>query len=162
MSFNPQDSWALSLHFEEVFKSILTKVEFTDLDTLFNKTSLNSGDLTGKFCFYVGGLYGNRPDLPINENTECCHLYFHRRKFFIEWTVDPRYMKSSSSIDRLANRTEYIVYGRIRSVGKKEWKGKNYIHYDVRPYLFGLPTKTKSRIPLIHYIDNYDEFDDYE
>ncbi len=59
LSFGPQGSWALSLHFEEVFKNILTKKEFVDLDGLLNKKSLQNDDLVGKFCFYVGGLYGN-------------------------------------------------------------------------------------------------------
>ena len=124
MCFDPLDNATLSLHFEEAFIKILAKIEFTDLDLLLNKTSLKNDNLVGKFCFYVGGLYGNRPILPIDEKTQCCHLYFHRGKFFSEWIVDPKYLRSSSSIDRLANRTEYIVYGRIRSIGEKEWKGK--------------------------------------
>lgn len=124
-----------------------------------NKKSLQNDDLVGKFCFYVGGLYGNRPKMPINEHTECCHLYFHRKSFFVEWTVDPKYMKSSSSIDRLANRTEYLIYGRIRSVDTKEWKGKNYIYFNIRPYIFGLPNVTKLRRPAIHYKDKYSDFE---
>lgn len=158
MSFGPQSSWALSLHFEEVFKTILTKINFDDLDSLLNKKSLSNNDLIGKFCFYVGGLYGNRPQMPINEQTKSCHLYFHRKSFFVEWIIDPKYMKSSSSIDRLANRTEYLIYGRIRSVDIKDWKGKDYVYFNIRPYLFGLPTLTKSRRPAIHY-DKYKDFE---
>ncbi len=158
MSFGPQGSWALGLHFEAVFKSVLTKIKFIDLDSLLNKKSLSEG-LVGEFCFYVGGLYGNSPKKPIDENTECCHLYFHRKSFFVEWVVDPKYLKSSSSIERLSNRTEYLIYGRIRSIDTKEWKGKDYIYYNIRPYLFGLPIKSKSRKPAIHYIEKYSDFE---
>jgi len=159
ISFGPNGSWELSLHFEEVFQQIIEKVEFFDLDTFLNKKSLQTEDLIGKFCFYVGGLYGNSPQRPITEDSECTHLYFHRKNFFVEWVVDPRYMKSSSSIDRLSNRTEYLIYGRIRSIGTKEWNGKEYIYFNIRPYLFGLPTKTKSRRPAIHYLEKYSDYD---
>lgn len=157
--FGPNGSWELSLHFEEVFKEILTKVEFIDLDTVINKKAIQSENLIGKFCFYVGGLYGNRPERPITFDTECTHLYFHRKSFFIEWIVDPQYMKSSSSITRLSDRTEYLIYGRIRSIGTKTWKDKEYIHFSIRPYLFGLPTTTKSRKPAIHFIEKYKDYD---
>jgi hypothetical protein len=157
--FGLNGSWELSLHFEEVFKEILTKVEFIDLDSLLNKKAIQSENLIGKFCFYVGGLYGNRPERPITVDTECTHLYFHRKSYFVEWIVAPQYMKSSSSITRLSDRTEYLIYGRIRSIGKKTWKDKEYIHFSIRPYLFGLPTMTKTRKPAIHFTEKYKDYD---
>jgi len=157
--FGPNGSWELSLHYEEVFKEILSRVEFIDLDNLINKKAVQSENLNGKFCFYVGGLYGKEPERPITFDTKCTHLYFHRRSFFIEWIVDPQYMKSSSSIMRLSERTQYLIYGRIRNIGTKTWNDKEYIHFSIRPYLFGLPTKTKNRKPAIHFIEKYKDYD---
>ncbi|SDH66740.1 HNH endonuclease signature motif containing protein [Chitinophaga filiformis] len=158
-SHGPVGSWMLRAHFLDAFKQLLNKISFVDLDGLMNRKSLYSNILIGSYCFYVGGLYSKAISIPITEQTPITHLYFHRKDFFIEWLVDPKWLVSTSAIARFGEKKEYLIYGRIRGIGKKSWKGKDYIHYDIRPYLFGLPTKTKSRRPPIHYIDKWNGFD---
>lgn len=158
--FGPAGSYALSMHYEEAFKKLLSQIDFIDLDTVLNKTSLKRNDLKNRFCFYDGGVYSKKPDLPVSEQTDLTHLYFHRAQFFVEWLVDPHYMVSTSSIGRLGSKGEYLIYGRIRNIGEKDWKGKTYIHLDIRPYIFGSPVKTKDRKPIIHYIEKYRDYNE--
>jgi len=63
--FGPNGSWELKLHFIEILKKILKKVEFVDLDKLLKKRKIKEG-IVGLFCYYVGGVYGKKTDYPIN------------------------------------------------------------------------------------------------
>lgn len=71
-------------------------------------------------------------------------------------------MTSNTSLHRLADHMQYQIYGIIRGVHEFQHKEKNYIRLDIRPYLFGMPSKTKMRVPAIHFIKKYDnnDFDD--
>lgn len=148
--FGPLGATELSLYFFELVKLIMNMVNFEDLDILLNKTELRKG-LIGKYCYYVGGLYGKNPKFPIKETTPNTHVYLRRNGFFVEWNVDPHYMTSNSAATRLGERTVYIVYGRIRNVGEKVLKGKKHTHIDIRPFAFGMPISRKDRTPLVHY-----------
>jgi len=154
--FGPSGSWGLGEHYKDIFKQILNRQTFADLDSLLNRQKITSTEIIGQFCFYVGGLYGNSPENPITARSPLTHLYFHRKKYFVEWLVDPKYIVSVTAEARISSRPEYLVYGRILSIGKKDWKGKEYVHIDIRPYLFGIPNATKSRKPAIHYKDKFD------
>lgn len=150
----------VKFHFYEIFKKTLSSLQFKNLDDLLNFKSLKSSDIIGTYCFYVGGLYGTRPETPINESSPMTHLYFKRKKLFIEWIIDPKYITSSSSISRFGTRTTYLVYGKIRDVKEIEIDGKKYLHIDIRPYVAGIPTKTVNRIPQVYW-EKYtqDDFD---
>lgn len=158
--FHFGEAFSIKYHYFELFKSIMTRLNFVDLDTLLNKKSIKT-NLIGTCCFYVGGLYGNRPKLPITESTEMCHLYFRKKYFFAEWKIDPKYVTSITALDRLANHSVYLIYGVIRNVGEKEIKGKKFVHFDIRPFIAGTPKVQKDRTPLIKYIKDseYDEYD---
>ena len=141
-------SWYLRAHYFELFKSCLAKLDFVDLDGLLNKRTIKAG-VIGRYCYYVGGLYGKRPQFPITEEAEPTHLYFRRRSFFVEWLLDPRLLTSSTAATRLSDRTVYIVYGVIRSTDEKDINGKEFMKLDIRPYVFGLPTERKDRLPYL-------------
>jgi len=147
-------------HFFDIFKTILPHLDFKNLDDLLNIKSLKSDTIIGTYCFYVGGLYGKRPELPITEETPTTHLYFKRKKLFVEWIVDAKYIVSNSAIVRFGTRTTYLIYGKIRDIKETEINGKKYLHIDIRPYVAGIPTKTVNRIPQIYW-ENYsdDDFD---
>lgn len=160
--FNLGEGFAIKYHYFELFKSLLSQLNFIDLETLLNKTSLKT-NLIGKCCFYVGGLYGNAPKLPITESTEMCHLYFRKKYFYVEWKIDPKFVTSSTALDRLSHHSVYIIYGIIRNVGEKEIKGKKFIHIDIRPLITGIPKIQKNRTPIIKYIKESEYIDeDYE
>ena len=160
--FHFGEAFSIKYHYFELFKSIMTRLNFVDLDTLLNKKSIKT-NLIGTCCFYVGGLYGNRPKLPITESTEMCHLYFRKKYFFAEWKIDPKYVTSITALDRLANHSVYLIYGVIRNVGEKEIKGKKFVHFDIRPFIAGTPKVQKDRTPVIKYIKEVEYSDeDYE
>jgi hypothetical protein len=158
MSFGPGGAWHLSSHFIDSFKQVLVQQNFQDLDELLRKSKIKEG-IVGETCYYVGGLYGKMPQLPVTAKTPPTHLYFHRRDFWVEWKVDPRYMTSSTALHRLADHREYLIYGRILNVGIKDHKEKKYVHIDIRPYLFGTPNKSKMRRPAIAFMNQFDDFD---
>jgi hypothetical protein len=112
-------------------------------------------------CLYIGGLYGKRPNRPITVDSEPTHLYLRRKPFFIEWLIDPQYLTSTTSISRLSNRTVYFIYGKIRNVGIKEWKGERFIHFNIRPYIFGIPNNHLNRTPDVYYMKNQNEYDEF-
>lgn len=158
MNFAPGGAWHLSNHFGDAFKQVLLRQKFEDLDDLLKKSKIKEG-IVDKTCYYVGGLYGKMPQFPITDETPPTHLYFHRRDFWVEWKVDPKFMTSSTALHRLADHREYLIYGRILNVGIKEHKEKKYVHIDIRPYLFGTPNKSKMRRPAIAFSDQFDDFD---
>ena len=157
--WGPAGAWALSLHYTEVFKDILKRIDFKDLDSLLTVKKINSISAEEQFCFYVGGLYGNNPGRP-STKSDAAHLYFHRRKFYIEWTFDTKFMVSNSSFHRLSSRTEYLIYGKIRTIEKREINAKEYTYINIRPYLFGMAKKTKTRRPWVHYRDMATDYEE--
>lgn len=154
-------SWDLRLHYFDLFCQCMQKLDFVDLDDLLNKRSLKNGNLLGRYCFYVGGLYGKSPDSGGVSSNGMTHLYLRRKPFFVEWKVDPTYLVSSTARMRMSDRTIYIVYGRIRNIGEIERNGTKFIHIDIRPYSFGIPNVKKNRTPIVRYIKNEDDYDNY-
>lgn len=142
--------------FQEVVK--VTGVE--DLDSLLNRTAVAEGNLVGRMCLYVGGVYGKQPQLPVTEHTPMVHMYLRRKPFFVEWIVDPHFATANTSLIRLGGRNIHFIYGAIRSVGVKVYKGEKFIHYDIRPYVLGMPNYHIDRCPVINnpYGIDLDEF----
>lgn len=141
-------------HFFEIFKQMIPLLDFLNLDDLLNIKSLKSPKIIGTYCFYVGGLYGKRPEIPITEHSPTTHLYFKRKRLFVEWIIDPKFITSSSAITRFGTRTTYLVYGKIRDVKEVELNETKYLQIDVRPYVAGIPTKTVNRVPQVYW-ENY-------
>ncbi|MCJ7601650.1 MAG: HNH endonuclease [Desulfobulbaceae bacterium] len=153
-------SFYVKHHYMEIFKEILNRVNFYNLDDLLNIKSVKTNSLVGTYCYYIGGIYGKSPKIPITDETPTVSLWFKRRCFYVEWIIDPRFMASMTSIMRLSQHTVYLVYGKIRNISERTYKGKDYIHFDVRPYVLSLPEKTIDRRPPIHWIKKYEDFED--
>jgi len=154
--FAPYGSTLLRFHYFEVFQKILKYLDFKDLDSLLNKTSIKKG-IIGEYCFYVGGLYSSRLPSEIKEDTEFIKFHLRKKKFIVEWLVDPKYFCSSSAKCRTFQRNTYMIYGKIRNVYIQEIEGINKIIIDIRPYCFGLPELQKHRTPWIAFKDQVDE-----
>ena len=153
-------STELTLHYYELLLECFRDVEVHDLDTLLNKKQLKNG-LIGKFCYYVGGVYGRMHKGEIDENTKPTLIHFRRKPFFIEWKVDPKYITSATAKGRISSRCKYLIYGKILDVYEIEKSGKEGILINIRPYAYGLPTVWKERKPFIHYVKKHEEFDKY-
>lgn len=154
--FGPYGSATLRFHYYEIFKCLLQKLEFRDLDTFLNKQSIKSG-VIGEYCYYIGGLYSDTLPDPITADSKFMRFYFKRSVFCVEWLVDPKYFVSSSAKWRTFHRSIYIIYGRIRGVDIREAEGKKLIFIDIRPYCFGLPEDRIDRTPNIAYRDMIDD-----
>ncbi|MBI5675851.1 MAG: HNH endonuclease [Nitrospirae bacterium] len=149
-------------HFLRVFQSLLHRLNFVNLDDLLNKGSLSRPDFIGTFCFYIGGLIGKGITWPYTPGNLMSRLYLRRKGFYCEWLIDPKYITSSTSSDRLSGRSVFLVYGRIKSVGKKTLNNKKHIAIDIRPYAIGTPTATINRTPNIAYIKAAEYMLDYD
>lgn len=137
----------------EAFRDILHKLKFENLDGLLNARSLQSPQILGTFCYYVGGLYGSAIPWPLTNSTPTGRLYLRRRRYRVEWPIIPTYICSSTSHSRLVGRAIHAVYGRIRNVATDvDEHGRNVVKIDVRPYVIGWPKHIKDRTPLIRYI----------
>lgn len=141
----------LKFHYYDIFKKIITHLEFKDLDLLLNKTSIKAG-VVGEYCYYVGGLYSSTLPGDINGETEFMKFHIRKKQFIVEWLVDPKYFGSSSAKWRTAQRNVYMIYGKIRNLNIDVVDGKKKIIIDIRPYCFGLPEKRIDRKPIIAYL----------
>jgi hypothetical protein len=160
--FGPWGSSMLRFHYFDIFKKILSHLDFKDLDLLLTKTAVKSG-IIGEYCYYVGGLYSSSLPNKINEGTEYMKFHFRKSPFFVEWLVDPKYFASSSAKWRTSNRNVYMIYGKIRNVDFEIKDSRKIIKIDIRPYCFGLPEKRIDRKPDIAYMKEFDEvFEDEE
>ena len=149
-------------HFLRVFQSLLPRLNFLNLDDLLNKGSLSRPDFIGTFCFYIGGLIGKGVTWPYTPGSPLSQLYLRRKGFYCEWLLDPKYITSYTSSDRLSGRSIFLVYGRIKSVGEKIINDKKHIAIDIRPYVIGTPVATINRIPTIAYIKAAEDMLDYD
>ncbi len=149
--------WAVRQHFTEVFEKLIPLLDFKNLDDLLNRRALKNPNFIGTYCYYVGGLYGRSPKLPITETSPITALFLRRKGFYVEWQVKPLFLTSSTSASRLSERAIFLICGKIRNVGKKEISGKAHIQIDVRPYIFGSPEKAPNRRPVIAYIKEQDD-----
>lgn len=151
-------SSSLRYHYYEIFQEgLLNHLQFKDLDTLLNKTSLKKG-IVGEYCYYVGGLYSERLPDPITDDSNLMRFFLNKKQFRIEWLVDARYFCSSTAKNRTYHRNVYMIFGKIRNVNIAPVNGKDKIVIDIRPYCFGMPDLQKYRTPDIAYRDKFDDF----
>jgi len=156
------NSFYIIYHYMEVFTTLLNRIHFQNLDDLLNIKQIKSNQLIGTYCFYVGGIYGKSPKMPITIESPAISMWFKRRCFYVEWIIDPKFVASTSSIVRLSEHTIYLVYGKIRNVSERNINGKDYIHFDIRPYVLAIPEKKINRLPDIHWIKKYEEYENKE
>ena len=152
----------LRFHYFEIFKKLLQRLDFKDLDKLLNKTAIKAG-IVGEYCFYVGGLYSTKLPSAINSEMNMITFFIKKKPFIVEWVVDPHYFASNSAKHRTSHRNVYTIYGKIMNVNFTNLEGKSQIVVDLRPYCFGLPFEKKNRTPDIAYQKRIDDvFDELD
>ena len=159
--FAPGGGAFLREYFFQLFKTVLQYKNLEDLDSLLNKTAVITGNLVGKMCIYIGGIYGKSPKYPITNESRPVKMYLRRKPFYVTWIIDPRLMTSSTSIFRIGGHNVHFIYGSIRSVDTVEIKGEKFIHYDIRPYIMGCPSRYYGRRPDISYLNDDINFSDF-
>lgn len=150
-------SHTLIQHYFDILLNIFERVEVHDLDYLLKKSEIKKG-IIGKFCYYVGGVYGKQYRGIINEESEYTSIHFRRKPFIVEWSVNPMFITSSTASWRIARRPIYAIYGKIVNVSEVTENGVDFIHIEIRPYVFGIALTMKNRTPIIHYIKNIDRY----
>lgn len=138
--------------YSDVFNQLLNKVKFENIDGLLKKTIVNQPGFIGKFCFYSGGVYGKQPDRPITEATPPVRLYFRRKPFLVEWSLDPRFFCTTTGLDRAGGHNLHQIYGRIRNVDVVEVDNSQFTRISVQPFLVGMPNRTFYRTPIVRLI----------
>ncbi len=84
-------------------------------------------------------------------------VYDMRRKgYYCEWLIDPRFVATHTALTRLMGHYVFIVYGRIKSIGKISIRDKQHIKIDIRPLLAGIPIQKMDRTPDIAYIRDFE------
>ncbi len=162
----PLNFWAaygskmLTFHYFELLLKCMGKFEIHDLDDLLNAKSIKNG-IIGKFCFYVGGVYGRMYKGEINKNSEPTFLHFKRKKIRVKWFVDPMYLTSSTATWRISSRSIFINYGKILDVKPIVENGQKLLQITIRPYAYGIPNHRKNRTPLISYVNQTEDIDYY-
>ena len=146
--YGPYGSTMLKFHFYEAFQKLLNYLNFVDLDTLLNKSSIKAG-ITGKYCFYAGGLYSKKVSDKISRGKGFLKFRLQRKPFIAEWLIDPQYFCSVSAQIRAVERGTYMIFGKIRNVNIHKIEDTEQIIIDIRPYCFGLPELQKDRTPEI-------------
>jgi len=142
-------STMLIYHYHELLIRCLNMVELFDLDDILNIKSIKGG-IVGKFCYYVGGVYGKQYIGEINANSEPTYLHFKRNKIGVKWYVDPMFITSTTASWRISSHCIFIIYGKILNVKTKQ----DLVEIIIRPYAYGIPTNTKNRTPMISYFKN--------
>jgi hypothetical protein len=147
-----------TLHYKELMKKIARRVDFLDLSSTGSFARLR--EMEGKYAFFIGGVVGKRPDLPINEATPPFSLRYRRRNVRIEWPLDPNFLMSMSAISRMGTKQRYIIYCLVRSVTKS---ADNVMSVSASPLLISWPNKyVHKRPPIAYERDNLGLIDDSE
>lgn len=141
-------------YYYEVFKTVLARLDFSNLDDLLKMREIQRSETLGKLCYYVGGLYGKKPILPITSETKPLRLYFKRKRFIAEWWLDPKYIFSNTSAMRMGGRNVFLIYGVIRNITGIMLRDRHYITISIMPFAAGLPAKSIDRTPVVHYLKN--------
>ncbi|MES2767445.1 MAG: HNH endonuclease [Bacteroidota bacterium] len=155
-------STMLIYHYFELLLKCLSTIELCDLDDLLNPTSLKEG-IIGKYCYYVGGVYGKQYRGEINKDSEPTILHFKRKKIKVKWLIDPMFITSTTASWRIARRMIFIIYGKVLDVKKIEENQQKIIEITIRPYAYGIPNCYKDRVPIIRRVNesDSDSFEEY-
>ncbi|MGE8057047.1 hypothetical protein ACQKOD_24670 [Bacillus mycoides] len=146
--FNP----TFTYKYLEVFRRILELIEFINLRE-FLRTSKLSTNLINKYCFFVGGASGTERI----DGLACLKL--KRKKFEINWSMDEKYIISSTALMKITRQTSsYTIFGKIHDVNKDE---NGRIIIDIRTLLVADPVNYNPLKPLIAYQRQGEECQEY-
>lgn len=150
----------LTFHYFELLLKCISNFDLHDLDDLLNATSIREG-LIGKFCYHVGGVYGRQYKGEVIANSEPTILHFKRKKIRVKWFIDPMYLTSSTATWRISSRSIFIIYGKILNVNRVVENKKKILEIIIRPYAYGIPNHYKDRTPIIKYIKESEDYEQY-
>lgn len=143
-------------HYRQLLVAISEKVDFEDLSEAARKGSNALGPLTGKYAYFVGGVYSKRPQLPIDKNTGPVTVHYPTKKLLISWDLDPNYLYSMSAISRMGRKNLYIIYCLVRTV--ENGSGSSPCRVTASPLLIAQPAAHIHRTPAIFYEKQYEDF----
>ncbi|WP_346237685.1 HNH endonuclease signature motif containing protein [Niabella insulamsoli] len=123
-----QGSTAIIQHYYEAFKRIINHLNFVDLDTILNSSSVKTG-IVGKYCCYVGGLYCKSLTKRMEAASEVFVFHFVKKGFQGKFLADSKFFCSNSSLCRTSERGKYMVFGKVRNVDFAVNKKREKNHY---------------------------------
>jgi 5-methylcytosine-specific restriction endonuclease McrA len=142
-------------HYSELLRQISGAVEFLDLSDAADHGWKKTKALEGKYAFFIGGVTGQSPAMPITDSTPPVLLYYNRKKIRIEWLIDPMFLMSNTSIGTISGRNHFIVYCLVRSVGKDAATKQMLVK--AQPLLIAQPKVSVDKTPAIAYRRRYEE-----
>jgi len=140
-------------HYSELLREISGAVEFLDLSDAADHGWRRTKALEGKYTFFIGGVTGQSPAMPITDATPPVLLYYNRKRIRIEWLIDPRFLMSNTSIGSISGRNHFIVYCLVRSVEKVA--ASKRILVKAQPLLIAQPKVSVDKTPAIAYSRRY-------
>jgi hypothetical protein len=140
-------------HYRELLARIADRLDFADLSEAIDRGKKAALQLEGRYAFFIGGVYSNRPETPITNATSAVCMHYKRRQIRVEWQLDPMYLFSMSAISRQGSKNRYIIYCLVRTVDTESELGQTLVK--ASPLLIAQPSKYANRIPAIGWEDRY-------
>ncbi|MFA5956124.1 HNH endonuclease signature motif containing protein [Hyphomicrobium sp.] len=144
-----------TLHYRDLMALIAKKVEFVDLSEAIDHGKKKVAAVEGCYAFFIGGVYSNRPEIPITVITPAVVMYYTKRKIRVEWTLDPNFLFSMSAIARQGSKNRYIIYCLVRTMDADSTPGK--VLLKASPLLIAQPSTFANRIPGVGWTERHDK-----
>jgi HNH endonuclease len=145
-----------SEHYRQLLERIAAVTDFVDFTTAVGKGYAGLKPLEGCYGYFIGGVFGKSPRIPITRETPEVRLYYRTKKIYIEWVLDPRFLMSMSSIIRVGGKNRYIVYCLIRTVEFNQREGRTYVK--ASPLLIAQPKVYIDKTPEIALKREYERY----
>lgn len=142
-------------HYSELLRQISGSIEFADLSDAADHGWRRTKALEGQYAFFIGGVTGQSPSMPITDATPPVLLYYNRKRIRIEWLIDPRFLMSNTSIGSISGRNHFIVYCLVKSVEKDP--ATKQIFVKAQPLLIAQPKVSVDKTSAIAYRRKYEE-----
>ena len=115
-------------HYKQLLENTARVTDFADLATAARKGYPALKELQGRYAYFVGGVYGKSPRIPITNSTSEVRVYYPTKKVYIEWILDPKFLMSMFAIIRMGGKNLYIIYRLARTVDLNEEEGRTYVN----------------------------------
>lgn len=135
-------------HYKQILEKIAAKLEFVDLEKLSRDGLGQLKTAVGHIAYFIGGVTSKGVPMPIPEGAPAVTATYRRKKFAIEWLLDPNYLMSTSAIGRLGQKYRYIIYFRVMSIETSK-NGCTLIKGS--PLLLAQPSCYVDKTPRIRY-----------
>ncbi len=147
-----------TLHYRDLMARIVERVAFEDLNAAIDRGRKQVSALEGHYTFFIGGVYSQRPELPITASTPGVSMHYTKSKIRIQWTLDPNFLISLSAIMRQGGKNRYIIYCLLRTVDADAMPGQVLV--TASPLLVAQPSVYANRIPAIGWQQRFSSYQD--